>query len=57
MSDKGKVLKLGLPKGSLEKATLELMARAGYEVVVSDRSYTPRIDDPEIEVIMFRARR
>jgi ATP phosphoribosyltransferase len=48
-------LKLGLPKGSLEKATLDLMARAGYEVQVSDRSYTPRIDDPQIEVVMLRA--
>ena len=55
MSDTRKVLKLGLPKGSLEKATLELMARAGYDVQVSDRSYMPRTDDPEIEVVMFRA--
>jgi ATP phosphoribosyltransferase len=55
MSQKPKVLKLGLPKGSLEKATLELMARAGYNVLVSERSYTPRIDDPEIEVVMLRA--
>ncbi|MCX5671046.1 MAG: ATP phosphoribosyltransferase [Planctomycetota bacterium] len=49
------VLKLGLPKGSLEKATLDLMARAGYEVQVSERSYLPRTDDPEIEVVMLRA--
>jgi len=49
------VLKLGIPKGSLEKATLDLMARAGYEVQVSDRSYLPRTDDPEIEAVMFRA--
>jgi len=55
MSQQPKVLKLGLPKGSLEKATLDLMSRAGYEVQVSDRSYTPRIDDPEIQVIMLRA--
>jgi ATP phosphoribosyltransferase len=56
MSDtRQKVLKLGLPKGSLEKATLDLMARAGYNVTLAERSYTPRIDDPEIEVIMFRA--
>jgi ATP phosphoribosyltransferase len=55
MSASPKVLKLGLPKGSLEKATLDLMSRSGYEVQVSDRSYMPRTDDPEIEVVMFRA--
>jgi len=49
------VLKLGLPKGSLEKATLDLMARAGFDVRVSDRSYLPQIDDPEIQVVMLRA--
>jgi ATP phosphoribosyltransferase len=49
------VLKLGIPKGSLEKATLDLMARAGYEIQVSDRSYLPRSDDPEIEAVMLRA--
>jgi len=49
------VLKLGIPKGSLEKATLDLMARAGYEIQVSDRSYLPRTDDPEIEAVMLRA--
>ena len=49
------VLKLGLPKGSLEKATLDLMARAGFDVRVSDRSYLPQIDDPEIRVVMLRA--
>ena len=49
------VLKLGIPKGSLEKATLDLMARAGYEIQVSERSYLPRSDDPEIEAVMLRA--
>jgi len=49
------VLKLGLPKGSLEKATLDLMARAGFDVRGSDRSYLPQIDDPEIQVVMLRA--
>ena len=49
------VLKVGLPKGSLEKATLDLMARAGFDVRVSDRSYLPQIDDPEIQVVMLRA--
>jgi ATP phosphoribosyltransferase len=49
------VLKLGLPKGSLEKTTLDLMARAGFDVQVADRSYSPSTDDPELEVILFRA--
>jgi len=55
MSQTPPILKLGLPKGSLERATLDLMARAGYEVQVSERSYSPKTDDPEIEVVMFRA--
>ena len=55
MTKRRQVLKLGLPKGSLEKATLDLMSRAGYEVQVSERSYVPRTDDPEIEVVMLRA--
>jgi ATP phosphoribosyltransferase len=50
-----KVLMLGLPKGSLQEATLELMDRAGYDVQVSGRSYRPKIDDGEIEITMFRA--
>ena len=49
------VLKLGLPKGSLEKTTLDLMARAGFDIEVGDRSYTPSTDDAELEVILFRA--
>ena len=48
-------LKLGIPKGSLQESTIRLFARAGYRVVVAGRSYTPRIDDPEIECLMFRA--
>ena len=55
MPDSRRVLKLGLPTGSLEKATLDLMARAGYDVQVSERSYAPATDDPEIEVVMLRA--
>jgi len=55
MTPTPKVLKLGLPKGSLEKATLDILARAGYEVQVSERSYEPRIDDPEIQIVMLRA--
>jgi len=55
MTPAPKVLKLGLPKGSLEKATLDLMARAGYEIQVSERSYQPRVDDPEMQIVMLRA--
>jgi ATP phosphoribosyltransferase len=49
------ILKLGLPKGSLQESTINLFGRAGYRIAVSGRSYTPRIDDPEIECLMFRA--
>lgn len=49
------LLKLGLPKGSLQEATLDLFRRAGYQIETSERSYFPTIDDPEISCIMFRA--
>lgn len=55
MSGTTNVLKLGLPKGSLQNATLDLMARAGFDIQVAERSYSPSIDDPEIEVVLFRA--
>jgi len=48
-------LKLGVPKGSLQDATLELFARAGWKITLSSRSYVPTIDDPEIECLMVRA--
>lgn len=48
-------LKLGLPKGSLQDATLQLFSRAGFEIRVSSRSYVPTIDDPEIECLLVRA--
>ena len=48
-------LKMGLPKGSLEAATLDLMRRAGFLITVADRSYYPAIDDPEIECMLLRA--
>jgi ATP phosphoribosyltransferase len=48
-------LKLGIPKGSLEEATIQLFARAGFNVYVSARSYFPTIDDPEIECMLIRA--
>ena len=48
-------LKLGLPKGSLEDATVQLFGRAGFNIYVSTRSYFPTIDDPEIECMLIRA--
>ena len=48
-------LKLGIPKGSLQDATIDLFARAGWRVTLSSRSYVPTIDDPEIECLMVRA--
>jgi ATP phosphoribosyltransferase len=48
-------LKLGLPKGSLESATIQLFARAGFSISVNSRSYFPSIDDPEIECMLIRA--
>lgn len=47
-------LKIALPKGSLEEATYELFKKAGFSIRVSARSYFPAIDDPELEVILFR---
>ena len=55
MSKTTKVLKLGLPKGSLQRATLDLMARAGFDVQVGVRSYSPSTDDAVLEVILLRA--
>lgn len=48
------VLKLGLPKGSLQDATVELFAKAGFNISVSSRSYFPTIDDEEIECMLIR---
>lgn len=48
-------LKLGIPKGSLQESTIALFEKAGYRIVVRERSYAPSIDDPEIECLMFRA--
>ncbi|EKD28156.1 MAG: hypothetical protein ACD_79C00413G0003 [uncultured bacterium] len=50
-----KQLKLGLPKGSLQDATYNLMQKAGFKISGSSRSYMPNIDDPEIQVILIRA--
>ena len=48
-------LKLGIPKGSLENATIDLFRRAGYNITTSSRSYFPAIDDSEIECMLIRA--
>lgn len=50
-----KILKLGLPKGSLQEATFKMFGKAGFRLEVSERSYFPSIDDPEIEPILLRA--
>ena len=49
------LLRIGLPKGSLQNSTIDLFDRAGYHVSVRDRSYFPRIDDPEMTAVLFRA--
>lgn len=48
-------LKLGIPKGSLENATIDLFRRAGFNITTSTRSYFPVIDDPDIECMLIRA--
>ncbi|MCH7987928.1 MAG: ATP phosphoribosyltransferase [Planctomycetes bacterium] len=50
-----RVLKLGIPAGSLQEATAELFRRAGYNIKFSSRSYYPSIDDDEIECLLIRA--
>ena len=49
------MLKLGLPKGSLENQTLDLFRRAGFQITTNSRSYFPEIDDEDISCTMFRA--
>ena len=48
-------LKLGIPKGSLQDATIDLFARAGWKISLGSRSYVPSIDDTEIECLLVRA--
>lgn len=52
---KDNVLKIGLPKGSLQESTFRLLAKAGYHFSVSSRSYFPSIEDDEIQAILIRA--
>src|SRR5947208_9414500 len=54
MSDKQK-LRFGLPKGSLQEAAIEKMAKAGFNIQVSSRSYVPFVDDEELEIRLIRA--
>src|SRR5271155_1783076 len=49
------VLKLGIPKGSLQDATIDLLGRAGWKVTIGSRSYVPTIDDSEINCLLVRA--
>jgi ATP phosphoribosyltransferase len=49
------MLKLGIPKGSLENATIDLFRRAGFNIATSSRSYFPIVDDPELECMLIRA--
>jgi ATP phosphoribosyltransferase len=49
------LLRLGIPKGSLQDATLDLLSRAGWKVTLSSRSYVPAIDDPEMDCLLVRA--
>jgi len=55
MSKKKNILRFGLPKGSLQDATVEKMAKAGYNIRVSSRSYVPYVDDEELEIRLIRA--
>jgi ATP phosphoribosyltransferase len=50
-----RVLRFGLPKGSLEKSTFELLEHAGYQISIGSRSYYPSFSDPDMQGIMFRA--
>jgi ATP phosphoribosyltransferase len=47
-------LKMALPKGSLEKATYNLFAKAGFRIVAGARSYYPSVDDDDLEIVLFR---
>jgi ATP phosphoribosyltransferase len=49
------IIKLGLPKGSLQESTAALFKKAGYNITFSSRSYYPKVDDPEIECMLIRA--
>ncbi|MBI2500357.1 MAG: ATP phosphoribosyltransferase, partial [Deltaproteobacteria bacterium] len=46
------ILKLGLPKGSLQESTFRLFAKAGFKITVGNRSYVPSLDDPELRGLL-----
>ena len=48
-------LRIGLPKGSLQEATVQLFRQAGYNISINSRSYFPIVNDPEIEILLMRA--
>src|SRR3982750_3652927 len=48
-------LRLGLPSGSLQSATVDLFGKAGYRISIADRSVFPRVDDEKISAVLFRA--
>ncbi len=54
-NEKKQVLRFGLPTGSLQEATIEKMAKAGFNISISSRSYIPYVDDPELEMRLIRA--
>jgi ATP phosphoribosyltransferase len=55
MTENKNILRLGLPKGSLQEATFRMMERAGWRISVGSRSYVPSVDDPEISARLIRA--
>lgn len=55
MKEISTVLRVGVPKGSLQDSTVDLFERAGYRLRISDRSYIPSIDDSQFQLVMFRA--
>ena len=55
MKEQKKILRLGIPKGSLQESTLKIFKKAGFNITVRSRSYYPNIDDPEIECMLIRA--
>ncbi len=55
MSDPSRTLKVAIPKGSLEQPTIELLAKAGYDVYVSSRGLRPSSNDPELDLYLIRA--
>ena len=54
MASEGNVLKVGIPKGSLQESTLRLFHKAGYAISVDGRSYFPQTDDPELQTMLLR---